>query len=166
MAPCSGLPRDASIHPEDVLALRQAAPHARANGVRKRQAFGVCVAVLLLEGAVGAGCSKKSDASTEPPVAVSMMASATGEARVVADEHGFTPSSIAVPKGPPGSKVTLTFLRTSDKTCATEVVFPDIHVEKALPLNVPVAVDVPSDTPRALTFQCGMGMFKGALLVK
>jgi plastocyanin domain-containing protein len=110
-------------------------------------------------------CSKSS-AETEPPSTTSMVAAATGEARIVADEHGYTPSSVAVPKGPAGSKVKLTFVRTTDKTCATEVVFPDLKVEQPLPLNQPVSVEVPSDTPRTLTFQCGMGMFKGALLVK
>jgi plastocyanin domain-containing protein len=95
-----------------------------------------------------------------------MIAAATGEVRVVADEHGFTPGSIAVPKGAPGSKVTVTFVRTTDKTCATEVVFPDLQIEKPLPLNVPVPVEVPGDAARTLAFQCGMGMFKGAVVVK
>ena len=117
-------------------------------------------------GVVGFACSKRSDASPEPSNGSSMIASATGEARIVADEHGFTPGSISVPKGPAGSKATLTFVRTSDKTCATEVVFPELNVEKPLPLNVPVSLEVPSDAARTLHFQCGMGMFKGALLVK
>jgi plastocyanin domain-containing protein len=95
-----------------------------------------------------------------------MMASATGETRIVADGHGFTPNSIAVPRGAPGSKATLTFVRTSDKTCATEVVFPELNVEKPLPLDVPVSLEVPSDAARTLHFQCGMAMFKGSLLIK
>jgi plastocyanin domain-containing protein len=129
-----------------------------------RGAWGV-FAVALGLGALGS-CSKRSDASSEPSVAATMIAAAGGQAKIVADEHGFTPSSLAVPKGPPGSKVTLTFVRTSDKTCATEVVFPELKIERPLPLNVPVDIDVPGDSARTLTFQCGMGMFKGALLVK
>jgi hypothetical protein len=124
-------------------------------------------AALLLGLALAtAGCSKKSAAGTESSSTASMLASATGEARIVADEQGYTPSSVAVPKGPPGSKVTLTFVRTSDKTCATEVVFPELNVEKPLPLNQPVSIQVPSDAARTLNFQCGMAMFKGALVVK
>jgi plastocyanin domain-containing protein len=111
-------------------------------------------------------CSKKPDAGSEPPSTTSMVASATGDARIVADEHGYTPSSITVPRGPAGSKVTLTFVRTSDKTCATEVVFPALDLEKPLPLGQPVPVQLPADTPRTLSFQCAMGMFKGALVVK
>ncbi len=108
------------------------------------------------------GCDKKSDASTEssPPPA------APGELRVVASEHGFTPPSLTIAKGAPGSMATVTFLRTTDQTCATEVVFPELDIKKPLPLNQAVAIDVPSDAPRSLTFQCGMGMYKGALLVK
>ena len=102
-----------------------------------------------------AGC-KNSDASVE----------VGGQGRVVADEHGFTPSSISLPKGGAGSKTAVTFVRTSDKTCATEVVFPEIGVKKDLPLNKPVDVEVPTDTARTLTFQCGMAMYKGALVVK
>lgn len=125
-----------------------------------------CLLVVALVASAGtAACSKKSDGDTAPAPA-SMIAAATGEVRVVADEHGFTPGSIAVPKGAAGSKVTVTFVRTTEKTCATEVVFPDLQIEKPLPLNVPVPVEVPGDAARTLSFQCGMGMFKGALVVK
>jgi hypothetical protein len=106
------------------------------------------------------GCNKRSDASTDtPPVA-------PGELRVNAGEHGFSPASLAIPMGAAGSLATVSFVRTTDQTCATEVVFPELDIKKALPLNQVVAVNVPSDSARTLTFQCGMGMYKGALLVK
>ena len=108
-----------------------------------------------------AACDKKSDAGGEsaiPPAA-------PGELRVTAGEHGFAPSSLSIPQGPAGSLATLSFVRTTDQTCATEVVFPDLDVKKALPLGVPVTVAVPSDAARTLTFQCGMGMFKGKAVI-
>jgi plastocyanin domain-containing protein len=120
-------------------------------------------AASLLFFASFGGCDKKSDASTESP---SLSPAAPGELRVVASEHGFTPSSLAIPKGSPGALTTVSFVRTTDQTCATEVVFPELDIKKTLPLNVLVAVNVPSDAARTLTFQCGMGMYKGALLVK
>jgi plastocyanin domain-containing protein len=123
----------------------------------------VALVGAILAARVLTACDKKSDASTESPV---VPPAAPGELRVIAGEHGFVPSSLGVPKGPPGSMATVSFLRTTDQTCATEVVFPELDLKKALPLNKPVAVDLPGDAARTLTFQCGMGMYKGALLVK
>jgi len=121
--------------------------------------------LLVLAGglAFGACDRKKDDAATVAPAAPVPV---TGELQVLAGEHGFTPSSLSLPKGGPGSKATVTFVRTSDKTCATEVVFPEVGIEKPLPLGQPVAVDVPTDAARTLTFQCGMAMYKGALVVR
>ena len=86
-------------------------------------------------------------------------------ADVTAGEHGFTPTSFTLPGGGPGSHAAVTFVRTTDKTCATEVVFPDLKIEKKLPLDQVVSVDLPTDTPKTLTFQCGMAMYKGAVVV-
>jgi plastocyanin domain-containing protein len=107
------------------------------------------------------GCDKSSEASTG-----SLPPAAPGELRVVASEHGFLPSSLPIPKGAPGSLATVSFVRTTDQTCATEVVFPELDIKKTLPLNELVAINVPSDSARTITFQCGMGMYKGAVLVK
>jgi plastocyanin domain-containing protein len=86
-------------------------------------------------------------------------------ADVTASEHGFSPTSLKLPSGGPGSHMPVSFVRTTDKTCATEVVFPDLKIEQPLPLNKVVSVDLPTDGARTLTFQCGMGMYKGAVVV-
>lgn len=88
-----------------------------------------------------------------------------GEQRVVAivaGDEGFKPSRVEVKQG---QTTTLRFTRTSDKTCATKVVFPEIKLEKDLPLNKPVDVPVPTVKSRTLAFQCGMGMYKSAVVV-
>ncbi len=81
---------------------------------------------------------------------------------VEANEKGFTPSSFELKKGEPA---TLIFRRTSDATCATQVVFPELKITKDLPLNVPVPIEVPTGDARTLVFQCGMGMFKGKAII-
>ena len=108
-------------------------------------AFAFCIA---------SGCNKEKSAG--PPLV------STGRVQVIADEHGFKPSSVAFKKGAPAQ---LEFLRTSDETCATEVVFPELNVKKDLPKGKPVTIDVPTDKDQKLTFQCGMGMYKSSVVI-
>jgi plastocyanin domain-containing protein len=113
-------------------------------------------AVLALLAACSS-CKRDAGASGAPskgPVAMSV--------NVEANEKGFTPSSFDLQKGSPA---TLIFRRTSDATCATQVVFPELKITKDLPLMVPVPIDVPTGEARTLTFQCGMGMFKGKAVI-
>lgn len=84
---------------------------------------------------------------------------------VVADGRGFTPSKVTLAKGGPGSKGTVTFTRTSDETCAKEVVVPELKIKEDLPLNRPVTLQIPTDDAKTLTFQCGMGMYKSSIVV-
>jgi plastocyanin domain-containing protein len=82
---------------------------------------------------------------------------------IEASDKGFVPSSVTVTKG---EATTLVFTRTSDDTCATAVVFPELKIEKPLPLKQPVAVPVPVEEAKTYAFQCGMGMFKSKLVVQ
>ena len=42
----------------------------------------------------------------------------------------------------------------------------DLKIEKKLPLNEVVSVELLRvDSPRTLSFQCGMAMYKGAIVV-
>jgi plastocyanin domain-containing protein len=108
-------------------------------------------------------CGKRS----EPPESMStpILVSQDG-ARVTAGAHGFAPSSLSLPKGAVGSTVPLTFVRTTEDTCAREVIFPEVGIKRDLPLNTPVTIDIPADAARTLVFQCGMGMYKGAVVVR
>jgi plastocyanin domain-containing protein len=111
--------------------------------------------LLALWGMVrGVGCSK-SEAAPQDGV--------SGAIAVTVDAKGFTPSSVTVKAHVPAS---LVFTRTTNETCATQVVFPELGITKDLPLNTAVAVALPIDTARTLTFQCGMGMFKSSVLVR
>lgn len=112
------------------------------------------VTVLLgVLATTGIACEKKS-----PPAVVE----ATGSIPITASDKGFAPSSVKVKKGAPA---TLVFTRTTDDTCAKEVVFPELSIKKDLPKGVAVAIDVPTDKEQTLTFQCGMGMYKSSVVV-
>jgi hypothetical protein len=119
------------------------------------------VTLIVLAAALGAvvGCKDKTAGSTGggnsaplPPGAIA----------ITADENGFKPSSVSFKRGAPAS---LVFTRTSDETCATEVVFPELKVKKDLPKGQPVTIEIPTDKEQKLTFQCGMGMYKSAVVV-
>jgi plastocyanin domain-containing protein len=107
------------------------------------------ILVVVVLAAAAAGCKDKP---ALPPGAV----------QVTVDEEGFKPSSVTFRKGVPAS---LVFLRTSDDTCATEVAFPELNIEKDLPKGKPVTIDIPTDKDQRPTFQCGMGMYKSAVMV-
>lgn len=83
--------------------------------------------------------------------------------KITVDGKGFHPSHVELKKGGPG---TLTFVRTTDDTCAKAVVFKELAIKKDLPLNQPVAIDIPTDKARDLTFACGMGMFESTLTIQ
>jgi EmrB/QacA subfamily drug resistance transporter len=85
---------------------------------------------------------------------------------ITVTEDGFTPDRIAVKKDQP---VTLAFTRTTNRTCAKEVVLQlgdGRTVEKALPLGATVAVDVRFAKAGELRYGCSMDMITGAITVE
>lgn len=87
----------------------------------------------------------------------------TQTARVVIGEKGFTPGSLKLRRG---VRTRLTFLRTTDATCAKEIVLPDFNIRRALPLNQPVVITFTPKKRGPLTFACGMNMMRGQLIVQ
>lgn len=76
---------------------------------------------------------------------------------------GFEPSEIEIPSG---KSTTITFLRVSEEGCGTEVMFPTLGIEKALPLNRPIPITLTPKGPGYLKFSCGMDMMRGTVVVK
>jgi plastocyanin domain-containing protein len=105
----------------------------------------------------GLGCSKKTEGSTSEPVAAQ-----SGPVAITVGEEGFKPNKVKLKKGAPAS---LVFTRTTDETCATEVVFPQLDIKKELPKGQAVSITIPTDKEQNLTFQCGMGMYKSSVVV-
>lgn len=86
----------------------------------------------------------------------------TQAASVAVTASGFEPASLTLQRGVPAR---LTFTRTTDHTCATELDIPAYGIHRALPLNQPVTIEfVPAAS--GATFQCGMGMLTGTLVVR
>jgi plastocyanin domain-containing protein len=116
--------------------------------------------LVLAVGFVVAGCEKKADPAGGDPAPVS--AADKSAIPITVDSDGFKPSSVKFKKGAPA---TLVFTRTTDETCATEVVFPQLDIKKELPKGKAVSITIPTDKEQTLTFQCGMGMYKSSVVV-
>ena len=59
-------------------------------------------------------------------------------AKVVVSEQGYEPAKVTLRAGMPAR---ITFVRTTEKTCGTEVVFPSLNIKRALPLNEAVVIE-------------------------
>ncbi len=84
------------------------------------------------------------------------------EATVKVTEKGYEPAELKLRLGVPAR---LTFVRETDATCGTEVVFPEYDIERALPLNERVVVEFTPQKSGEFGFTCGMKMLKGKLVI-
>jgi RND family efflux transporter MFP subunit len=106
-----------------------------------------------------------SSAGVTPDAAPSstQVAPVAQEAKVLVTETGYEPAKLTVRAGQPAR---ITFVRTTDKTCGTEVVFPSLHIRRPLPLNEPVVVEFTPRDSGEIGFACGMNMLKGTVVVQ
>jgi membrane fusion protein, heavy metal efflux system len=84
-------------------------------------------------------------------------------ARIIVSEQGYEPAKVMLRAGIPAR---LTFLRTTDKTCGTEVVFPSLNTKRTLPLNEPVTIEFTPEKTGEIAFACGMNMLHGSVVVQ
>jgi len=77
--------------------------------------------------------------------------------------RGYEPGNFQLRKGIPAR---VTFLRTTDATCATEIALPDFNIRRALPLNQAVTVNFTPTKHGRYSFVCGMNMMRGQLIVQ
>jgi plastocyanin domain-containing protein len=120
--------------------------------------------VLTLALALLGGCDKAPTAAPAPVSSAPVVAPKEGGViAITADAMGFTPAEV---HATPGVPLTLIFTRTSDNTCAKEIVFPELKVRRPLPLNQAVAIALPTQEARTYRFQCGMAMWEGSVVIK
>lgn len=123
-------------------------------------------AVLLVMGL--ASCSGKETASettttaTESP-SPSPLASGAQEVQLTVTDQGFEPAQVTVEKDRP---IVLTVTRKTDATCAKDIVFKEVAVKHALPLNEAVRIELPASPAGTLNYACGMDMIKGTVVVQ
>jgi cobalt-zinc-cadmium efflux system membrane fusion protein len=82
--------------------------------------------------------------------------------RVTVDDKGFEPSRLALKAGVPAR---ITFVRTTDQTCATSVVIAGLNIRRELPLNQPVTIEMTPKTGE-VAFACGINMFHGTIVAQ
>lgn len=83
--------------------------------------------------------------------------------RVTVNKNGFSPSSINVEEGFP---ITLIFKRATKEGCGDKVVFPSLNITRDLPVGKNVTVKFTPDQSGEIAFTCGMGMYKGKIVVQ
>ena len=82
---------------------------------------------------------------------------------ITVTSKGFEPASIPVKAG---QSVVLVVTRTTDRTCAKEIVIAERKIKKALPLNRAVEIHFTAVKPGSVRFACGMDMVAGKLVVE
>ncbi len=86
----------------------------------------------------------------------------TKDITITINVDGFNPSKITVEKG---KAARLVFIRKTDKTCATKVLIPDLNINRELPLNKPVVINIQPEKSGVIGFACPMKMLKGEMRV-
>ncbi len=83
------------------------------------------------------------------------------EVTMTVTDKGFEPPNLRVRKGEP---VTLTITRTSDATCATDVVIDEYGIKTPLPLGQAVVVRFTPKESGELRYGCAMQKMVGGVI--
>lgn len=108
------------------------------------------------------GLGNRSPVAPPPSPLSSAPTSEPRTVRVTVGDQGFEPARLTVQAG---GLIRMIFLRTSTKTCATEVVFPSLKITRALPLNEAIVVEF-TPSKGEVAFMCGMNMVRGSVVVE
>ncbi len=109
---------------------------------------------IVAGGCAGAKSERKETASETSP---------DQRHAITVDGSGFHPSAIKLAAGRPA---TLVLTRTTDETCAKEIVIPSLDIRRELPLNQPVEIALTPKVKGDVSFACGMDMLSGVLHVE
>jgi plastocyanin domain-containing protein len=76
---------------------------------------------------------------------------------------GYLPDVIEVQRG---KTVQLNFYRDEENSCSEELLMPDFNIRRDLPAFQNTLVELLPKEAGKFEFTCGMGMLRGALIVK
>lgn len=113
-------------------------------------ARGKAFAALLAGALALGGCKDRAPAAGEP-------------VRITVTKNGYEPWRVEARRGVP---LTLVVTRTTDETCATEVVLPEYGIDQKLPLHQPVTITFTPLRSGTLRYSCAMKMFQGEIEVR
>jgi len=113
------------------------------------------------------GCTQEQKPAAQAPTAAAPAAKPSEGPRSVTltvTEKGYEPSPLQLKKDEP---VKLVVTRTTDQTCATEIVMKEYGINTPLPLNTPVEIAFTPNKTGTLTYGCAMGqMISGTFMVE
>jgi hypothetical protein len=82
---------------------------------------------------------------------------------ILVTQRGYEPSTIEVEAG---KRTTLSFVRTDAQNCGATLVIPALNLRRPLTIGKPERIEFTPEKSGALHFSCGMGMYRGAILVR
>ncbi|MBI1763756.1 MAG: YHYH protein [Acidobacteria bacterium] len=101
--------------------------------------------------------------AAQPPSATVAVAIPSHASKLELGPHGYEPAQLTIAAGQP---VTLAVTARQRPGCASRIVFPSLGLTRALPLNGTILIELPALPAGELSFGCGMGMYKGALIIR
>jgi plastocyanin domain-containing protein len=130
--------------------------------------FSKMIKPLLALALAGAFLSQQGCSKEQKPEQAPAAARKPGDGpRVIplsVTEKGYEPTPITLTKDEP---VKLVVTRTTEHTCATELVMKDYGINTPLPLNQPVEIAFTPTKTGTLTYGCAMGqMISGTFMVE
>jgi plastocyanin domain-containing protein len=117
------------------------------------------VLVMIAAFAIAGAWSFAHAADSKQPAKEAKKEGQTVQMKVT--EKGFEPENVTVKKDEP---VTLVITRTTEKTCANEIVIDDYGINTKLPLNKAVSVTFTPKKAGAIKYGCAMGKMIGGVL--